>query len=202
MMAGAPPSKSGGPSARKVYDLVERAVATRAEPLVQTGGFASALGTYMAANRRIGKALGGVTGRVLHLVNIPTARDIQRLHQHLTSVDDHIAALIGDLRTEDGLPESVLDLVDLAGLDDDLDDLDDSAIEVLEVSGAPAPVEKPVPPAKKSTPKKTAAEKAATKKAATEKAATKKPAATKAAAKKAATEVDGSDGAGSSGKGS
>lgn len=76
-------------------------MASRAEPITQSGRFANGLGIYVAVNRRVGRLLGRATGGLLHLVNIPTATDIGKLHQHLASVDVHIAELIGDLDHRD-----------------------------------------------------------------------------------------------------
>jgi hypothetical protein len=79
---------------RKAFDTVERAVANRAEPMAQSGGFASALGAYVSVNRGVRGVLGKATGGLLHLVKIPTTGDIGKLHQHLSSVDTHISELI------------------------------------------------------------------------------------------------------------
>jgi hypothetical protein len=96
-VADSTPAKPRRSPVRKVFDVGERAVANRAEPLARTGGFASVLGKYMSVNRRVGGILGKATGGVLHLVNIPTASDVKKLHVHLASVDTHIAEMIGDL---------------------------------------------------------------------------------------------------------
>lgn len=81
---------------RKAFDTVERAVASRAEPLAQTGGFAQALGVYVSLNRGVRSVVGKATDGVLHLVHIPTTSDVSRLHQHLASVDGHLADLLND----------------------------------------------------------------------------------------------------------
>jgi len=82
---------------RKVFNVAERAVAVRVEPLVQSGGFATAMSRYVAINRRVGRTLGRVTGGVLHLVNIPTTTDVARLHEHLNAVDQQLSQLTREL---------------------------------------------------------------------------------------------------------
>jgi hypothetical protein len=91
------PKKDSRSPVRKVYDAAERAVASRAEPVAQSGGFATALSIYVAANRRVGRVLRKATGGILHVVSIPTSSDVSRIHQHLSSVDRHIADLIREL---------------------------------------------------------------------------------------------------------
>jgi len=87
---------------RKVFDTAEQAVATRAEPLAQSGRFASALSTYVSVNRKLTGVLGKATGGVLHLVNIPTTRDVRKLHQHLSTVDSHLAELLREIDRNSG----------------------------------------------------------------------------------------------------
>ena len=82
---------------RKAFDTAEHAVATRAEPLAQSGRFASALSTYVSVNRKVTGLLGKAAGGVLHLVNIPTTRDVSKLHQHLSTVDSHLADLLREM---------------------------------------------------------------------------------------------------------
>jgi len=97
MMSEQKPTKDGRSPVRKVYDAAERVVATRAEPVAQSGGFATALSVYVAVNRRVGRVLGRAAGGILHLVSIPTSSDIGKIHHHLSSVDRHIADLIREL---------------------------------------------------------------------------------------------------------
>ena len=85
---------------RKVFTVAERAVAIRVEPLVQSGGFATAMSRYVAINRRVGRTLSKVTGGVLHLVNIPTTTDVARLHEHLNAVDRQLSLLTRELDTK------------------------------------------------------------------------------------------------------
>jgi len=87
---------------RKVFDTAEQAVATRAEPLAQSGKFASALSRYVSVNRKLTGVLGKATGGVLHLVNIPTTRDVSKLHQHLSTVDSHLAELLREIDRNSG----------------------------------------------------------------------------------------------------
>ena len=94
MMAHSPNDPS---PLRKVFTVAERAVAVRVEPLVQSGGFATAMSRYVAINRRVGRTLGKVTGGVLHLVNIPTTTDVARLHEHLNAVDQQLSQLTREL---------------------------------------------------------------------------------------------------------
>jgi len=96
------PRKDSRSVLRKVFDTAERAVATRAEPLAQSGKFASALGTYVSVNRKVTGLLGKATGGVLHLVNIPTTRDVSKLHQHLSTVDSHLAELLREMDRNSG----------------------------------------------------------------------------------------------------
>ena len=96
------PKKDSRSPVRKVYDAAERAVASRAEPVAQSSGFATALSIYVAANRRVGRVLRTATSGILHLVSIPTSSDVGKIHQHLSSVDKHIAELIREL---DNQPE-------------------------------------------------------------------------------------------------
>ena len=88
------PKKDSRSLPRKAFDKVERAVANKAEPLAQSGPFAGVLGVYVSVNRGVRGVLGKATGGLLHLVTIPTTGDIRKLHQHLSSVDNHIAELI------------------------------------------------------------------------------------------------------------
>jgi len=88
---------------RKVFNVAERAVATRVEPLIQTGGFATAMSRYVAINRQVGRTLSKVTGGVLHLVSIPTTTDVARLHEHLNAVDKQLSQLTREL---EGAPAS------------------------------------------------------------------------------------------------
>ena len=91
-----PPKDQSSPL-RKVFNVAERAVATRVEPLVQSGGFATVMSRYVALNRRVGQTLGKVTGGVLHLVHIPTTTDVARLHEHLNVVDQQLSQLTREL---------------------------------------------------------------------------------------------------------
>ena len=91
-----PPKDQSSPL-HKVFTVAERAVATRVEPLVQSGGFASVMSRYVALNRRVGQTLSKVTGGVLHLVNIPTTTDVARLHEHLNAVDQQLSQLTREL---------------------------------------------------------------------------------------------------------
>jgi len=90
-------SNAPGWPLRKVFDVAERAVAARVEPLVQTGGFATAISRYVAINRRVGRVLSKVTGGVLHLVNIPTTNDVAQLHEHLNVVNKQLSQLTREL---------------------------------------------------------------------------------------------------------
>jgi len=94
-MAQAP--KDARSTLRKVFDLAERAVAARAEPLAQSGGFATALSKYVAINRSVGRTLSKATSGVLHLVNIPTTTDVARIHEHLNAVDSQLSRLTREL---------------------------------------------------------------------------------------------------------
>jgi len=85
---------------RKVFNVAEQAVATRVEPLVQSGGFATAMSRYVAINRRVGRTLSRVAGGVLHLVSIPTTTDVTRLHEHLNAVDRQLGLLTRELETK------------------------------------------------------------------------------------------------------
>jgi hypothetical protein len=91
------PKQDSRSRVRKVYDAAERVVASRAEPVAQSSGFATALSIYVAANRRVGRVLRRTTGGILHLVSIPSSSDVGKIHQHLSSVDRHIAELIREL---------------------------------------------------------------------------------------------------------
>jgi len=93
----ATPPKDQSSPLRKVFNVAERAVATRVEPLVQSGGFATVMSRYVALNRRVGQTLGKVTGGVLHLVHIPTTTDVARLHEHLNVVDQQLSQLTREL---------------------------------------------------------------------------------------------------------
>ena len=85
---------------RKVFNVAEQAIAARVEPLVQSGGFATAMGRYVAINRRVGRTVGNVTGSVLHLVNIPTTTDVTRIHEHLSALDRQLSLLTRELETK------------------------------------------------------------------------------------------------------
>jgi len=96
------PRKDSRSVLRKVFDTAEQAVAARAEPLAQSGRFASALSRYVSVNRKVTGVLGKATGGVLHLVNIPTTRDVSKLHQHLSTVDSHLADLLREMDRNSG----------------------------------------------------------------------------------------------------
>jgi hypothetical protein len=87
---------------RKVFNVAERAIAARVEPLVQSGEFATAMSRYVAINRRVGRTVSKLTGGVLHLVNIPTTTDVARLHEHLNAVDRQLSLLTRELDTKRG----------------------------------------------------------------------------------------------------
>jgi len=87
---------------RKVFNVAERAIAARVEPLVQSGEFATAMSRYVAINRRVGRTVSKLTGGVLHLVNIPTTTDVARLHEHLNAVDRQLSLLTRELNTKSG----------------------------------------------------------------------------------------------------
>jgi len=89
----ATPPKDQSSPLRQVFNVAERAVATRVEPVVQSGGFASVVSRYIAVNRRVGRTISKVTGGALHLVNIPTTTDVARLHEHLNAVDQQLSQL-------------------------------------------------------------------------------------------------------------
>jgi hypothetical protein len=95
-----PKKKDSRSTLRKAFDTVERAVANRAEPMAQSGGFAKVLGVYVSVNKGTRGVLSKATGGVLHFVRIPTTGDVGKLHQHLASVDSHIAELIRDRERE------------------------------------------------------------------------------------------------------
>jgi hypothetical protein len=90
----------------RVFNAAERAVATRVEPLIQTGGFATALSRYVAINRQVGRTLSKVTGGVLHLVSIPTTTDVARLHEHLNAVDKQLLEITRELEGPPASPKA------------------------------------------------------------------------------------------------
>lgn len=83
------------PRWRRAFDGVERAVGEPLERIVMSRPYVRTV----VAGREVGEAVGGVVGRVvggaarrvLHLAQIPTRSDVQRL-------DDHIASLATELR--------------------------------------------------------------------------------------------------------
>ena len=104
MAENRPSRKDSRSVLRKAFDRAERAVATRVEPVAQSGRFASALSVYVSVNRKLTGVLGKATGGVLHLVKIPTTVDVSKLHQHLSSVDSHIAELILEMERTSSAP--------------------------------------------------------------------------------------------------
>jgi hypothetical protein len=132
---------------RKAFDTVEGAVANKAEPIAQSGGFARVLGVYVSVNRGVRGVAGKATGGLLHLVNIPTTGDVGKLHQHLASVDSHLAALMQDRERADSLTA-----LELEGLDDEAGDSPATPIMERRARSKPADPGKPSSaPGRKST---------------------------------------------------
>jgi hypothetical protein len=123
---------------RKAFDTVEGAVANRAEPIAQSGGFARVLGVYVSVNKGVRGVAGKATGGLLHLVNIPTTGDIGKLHQHLASVDSHLAALMRDRERAARLSE-----LEPAPTDDEESDMQSESTVANRVRSKPVPVAKP-----------------------------------------------------------
>jgi hypothetical protein len=85
---------------RRGVDSAERAVGGRVEPAVQRREFAVGLGLVKRLDVKVRGVVEGVTGRVLHAVNIPTARDVRRLHEHLNAVDAHLSEVVREREHE------------------------------------------------------------------------------------------------------
>ena len=83
------------PRWRQVFDKVERAVGSPLEDVAASSRFVDVMSVGIKARRLAGRtvrgAVHGVTGKVLHAVNIPTQDDVERLNAHL-------AALAGEIR--------------------------------------------------------------------------------------------------------
>lgn len=83
------------PRWRQVFDKVERAVGSPLEDVAASSRFVDVMSVGIKARRLAGRtvrgAVHGVTGKVLHAVNIPTQDDVKRLNAHL-------AALAGEIR--------------------------------------------------------------------------------------------------------
>lgn len=83
------------PRWRQVFDKVERAVGSPLEDVANSDRFVGVMGRGIRARRAttgtVRRAVHGVTGKVLHAVNIPTRDDVKRLSTHL-------GALAGEIR--------------------------------------------------------------------------------------------------------
>ena len=51
-----------------------------------------ALGVYASLNRRATRVAGGITNQLAHAMNLPTAPDLDKIHQRLSAIDSHISS--------------------------------------------------------------------------------------------------------------
>lgn len=83
------------PRWRRAFDRIERKVGEPLEDVAGSERFVDVMAVGMKARRMAGgtvrRAVNGVTGKVLHAVNIPTRDDVGRLN-------NNIRALAGELR--------------------------------------------------------------------------------------------------------
>lgn len=82
------------PPWRWAFDRVERDLGPRLEAFARTEVFADALGIYASFNRWATRVVGGIANRLTHAMNLPTAPDLDKIHQHLSAIDSHISELI------------------------------------------------------------------------------------------------------------
>ena len=85
------------PKWRQAFDKVERAVGVPLENAAASHRFMDVMSTGIrvrrAATAKVAGAVHGLTGAVLHAVNIPTRDDVRTLTRHLTEVASDLRAI-------------------------------------------------------------------------------------------------------------
>jgi hypothetical protein len=77
---------------RTVYRL-ERAVGEPLETLLRSDAYFDAVTELLRARHRYGRAVEGVSRRLLHLLNLPAGTDIRRVREQLARVERQLAGL-------------------------------------------------------------------------------------------------------------
>lgn len=93
---------AGRPLWRRAFDRGERAVGEPLEGLVATRRFNDLLVLSFRAQAALHSLFDRQTGALLHFWNLPTRRDVRRLHREvgtLTSEVRDLAAQLGELQT-------------------------------------------------------------------------------------------------------
>jgi hypothetical protein len=87
----------GAPVWRGVFDRVERAVGAPLEQAVASSHFGTAVSLWVNANRTVDRAvrqrIDAQLAGVLHLLNIPTRGDVQRLSRQMATLTAEVRAL-------------------------------------------------------------------------------------------------------------
>lgn len=88
---------AGKPTWRKAFDRVERAVGKPLEDAVGSQRYVDAvvLGfkVQMAVNRKVRQTVDRQIGAALHMVNVPTYRDVRRLSKQLSTLTGEVRTL-------------------------------------------------------------------------------------------------------------
>lgn len=96
------------PRWRQVFDKVERAVGVPLEDVAASNRFVEVMSVGIKVRRATGatvrRAVHGVTGKVLHAVNIPTRDDVKRLSTHLSALAGEIRAIEQSQRSAESAP--------------------------------------------------------------------------------------------------
>jgi hypothetical protein len=75
------------PTWRSAVDQVDRTVSPRADSFVRTNLFADSVAAMIRLEAQLRRRLERETGRVWHLLNLPTATDVRRVRSQLSAVE-------------------------------------------------------------------------------------------------------------------
>jgi hypothetical protein len=99
--------RSPGPLWLRAVHRLERAIGEPLESALHSDTYFELVTEMLRARARTGRALEGVSRRLLHLVNLPAGSDIRRVREQLGRMERRLAELSKELdeaRTDHSLP--------------------------------------------------------------------------------------------------
>jgi hypothetical protein len=92
-----PASKSRGPLWLRAVHRLERTVGEPLESALHSDTYFDLITEMLRVKARTGRALEGVSRRILHLLNLPAGSDIRRVREQIGRLERQIAVLSKEL---------------------------------------------------------------------------------------------------------
>ena len=81
------------PMWRRTIDALDSRVSGRLDSVVRNDNFAIAVGVLLRGRREVENRISRATTSVLHAVNLPAKRDLDRLMRHVATLEREVLAL-------------------------------------------------------------------------------------------------------------